>query len=83
MRLASYHIRGRQSFGAVVGDGVVDLRPRLGRYTTLLDVLRGGALEQALQAATGVRPDFPLGEAELLVPIIAPEKILCIGGKIG
>ena len=79
MRLASYHIRGRQSFGAVVGDGVVDLRPRLGRYTTLLDVLRGGALEQALQAATGVRPDFPLGEAELLVPIIAPEKILCIG----
>jgi 2-keto-4-pentenoate hydratase/2-oxohepta-3-ene-1,7-dioic acid hydratase in catechol pathway len=79
MRLASYHIRGRQSFGAVVGDGLVDLRPRLGRHTTLLDVLRGDALDQAREAATGVRPDYPLGEAELLVPIIAPEKILCVG----
>ena len=26
MRLASYHMRGRPSFGAVVGDGIVDLR---------------------------------------------------------
>jgi 2-keto-4-pentenoate hydratase/2-oxohepta-3-ene-1,7-dioic acid hydratase in catechol pathway len=79
MRLASYHVRGRQSFGAVIGDGVVDLRPRLGRFPTLLDVLRAGALDLAREAATGVRLDFVFSEVELLVPIIAPEKILCIG----
>ena len=26
-----------------------------------------------------MRPDFPLAEVELLPPVVAPEKILCIG----
>ena len=30
MKLASYKVRGRESFGAVVGEGVVDLKLRLG-----------------------------------------------------
>jgi 2-keto-4-pentenoate hydratase/2-oxohepta-3-ene-1,7-dioic acid hydratase in catechol pathway len=79
MRLASYNIRGRTSFGAVIGDGIVDLRPRLSRFLTLLDVIRAGALDQAKAAVTGVRADFPLAEAEFLPPLDAPEKILCIG----
>jgi 2-keto-4-pentenoate hydratase/2-oxohepta-3-ene-1,7-dioic acid hydratase in catechol pathway len=79
MKLASYNIRGRQSFGAIMGDGLVDLRPRLARFPTLLDVLRGGALGEAIQSATGVRPDFALSEAELLVPVLGGEKILCVG----
>ncbi len=29
--------------------------------------------------SAGVRPDFPLSEIELLPPLLAPEKILCIG----
>ena len=28
MNLASYRVRGRESFGVVVGDGVVDLKRR-------------------------------------------------------
>jgi 2-keto-4-pentenoate hydratase/2-oxohepta-3-ene-1,7-dioic acid hydratase in catechol pathway len=79
MRLASYNLRGRPSFGAVVGDGIVDLRPRLNRYATLLEVFRAQALDQAKAAAEGVRPDVPLAEVELLPPLLAPEKILCIG----
>jgi 2-keto-4-pentenoate hydratase/2-oxohepta-3-ene-1,7-dioic acid hydratase in catechol pathway len=80
MRLASYNARGRTSFGAVVGDGVVDLRLRLGgRYATLLDVLRAGALPEVAEAIAGVRPDYPLSELELLPPVMSPEKILCIG----
>jgi 2-keto-4-pentenoate hydratase/2-oxohepta-3-ene-1,7-dioic acid hydratase in catechol pathway len=79
MRLASYNLRGRPSFGAVVGDGIVDLRPRLSRFTTLLEVFRAQALDQAAAAAEGVRPDVPLAEVELLPPLLAPEKILCIG----
>jgi 2-keto-4-pentenoate hydratase/2-oxohepta-3-ene-1,7-dioic acid hydratase in catechol pathway len=79
MRLASYNIRGRTSFGAVVGDGIVDLQPRLSQFGSLLEILRAGALDQAKAAAAGVRPDFPVAEAELLPPVIGPEKILCIG----
>jgi 2-keto-4-pentenoate hydratase/2-oxohepta-3-ene-1,7-dioic acid hydratase in catechol pathway len=79
MRLASYHMRGRPSFGAVVGEGIVDLRARLSRFSNLLEVFRAQALDQAKAAASGVRPDMPLAEVELLPPLPAPEKILCIG----
>jgi len=79
MRLASYNMRGRPSFGAVIGDGIVDLRPRLARYSTLLEVFRTPALTEAKAAAEGVRPDVAVSEVELLPPLLAPEKILCIG----
>jgi len=80
MRLASYNIRGRSSYGAVVGDGVVDLRLRFGaRHPTLVELLRVHALHEARAALLGVRPDYPLAEVELLPPLLAPEKILCIG----
>jgi 2-keto-4-pentenoate hydratase/2-oxohepta-3-ene-1,7-dioic acid hydratase in catechol pathway len=79
MRLASYTLRGRPSFGAVAGDGIVDLRARLSRFSTLLDVFRAQALEEARAAADGVRPDVPISAVELLPPLLAPEKILCIG----
>jgi 2-keto-4-pentenoate hydratase/2-oxohepta-3-ene-1,7-dioic acid hydratase in catechol pathway len=77
MRLASFNLRGRPSFGAVVGDGIVDLRSRLSRFSTLLEVFRAGALDQAKAIIAGVRPDVPLAEVELLPPLTAP--ILCIG----
>ena len=80
MRLASYIAHGRTSFGAVVGDGVVDFRVRFGsRFATLVDLIRADAIEEARAALTGVRPDFPLSAIELLPPLLAPEKILCIG----
>jgi 2-keto-4-pentenoate hydratase/2-oxohepta-3-ene-1,7-dioic acid hydratase in catechol pathway len=79
MRLASYALRGRPSFGAVAGDGIVDLRPRLHRFQNLSEVFRAKALDQAKAASDGVRPDVPLTEVELLPPLAAPEKILCIG----
>ena len=79
MQLASYKMRGRPSFGAVVGDGVVDLRSRLSRFASLLDVFRAGALNEANAVIDGVRPDLPLSEVELLPPLSAPEKILCVG----
>jgi 2-keto-4-pentenoate hydratase/2-oxohepta-3-ene-1,7-dioic acid hydratase in catechol pathway len=79
MRLASYNLRGRPSFGAVVGEGIVDLRSRLSRFTTLLDVFRAQALGEVKTAIDGVRPEIKLSEVELLLPLLAPEKILCIG----
>jgi len=80
MKLASYKLRGRESFGAVVGDGVVDLNARLKpRFSSVLDLLRGGGFDLARDILRGVRPDFSLTEVELLPPVRAPEKILCIG----
>jgi 2-keto-4-pentenoate hydratase/2-oxohepta-3-ene-1,7-dioic acid hydratase in catechol pathway len=79
MRLASYNLRGRPSFGAVVGEGIVDLRSRLSRFGSLVEVFRAQALAEARTVVEGVRPDVPLSEVELLPPLLAPEKILCIG----
>jgi 2-keto-4-pentenoate hydratase/2-oxohepta-3-ene-1,7-dioic acid hydratase in catechol pathway len=41
--------------------------------------LRGDALNQARAELRGVRPDYALADVELLPPLVAPEKILCIG----
>jgi 2-keto-4-pentenoate hydratase/2-oxohepta-3-ene-1,7-dioic acid hydratase in catechol pathway len=79
MRLTSYALRGRPSFGAVNGDGIVDLRPRLHKFHNLTEVFRAQALDDAKAASDGVRPDMPLSAVELLPPLLEPEKILCIG----
>jgi hypothetical protein len=50
-------MRGRPSFGAVVGEAIVDLRPRLPRFHSLIDIFRAQALEQAKAASKGVRTD--------------------------
>jgi 2-keto-4-pentenoate hydratase/2-oxohepta-3-ene-1,7-dioic acid hydratase in catechol pathway len=80
MHLATYNIRGRSSFGVAVGEGIVDLRPRLApKYTSVIDVLRAGALNEVKSVVAGVRPDFSLSEVEFLLPVPGTEKILCIG----
>jgi 2-keto-4-pentenoate hydratase/2-oxohepta-3-ene-1,7-dioic acid hydratase in catechol pathway len=77
MRLASFRYGGRESYGIVAGDGIIDLRPRLPRYRTLMEMLREGGLEEA-KASSGARPDIALSKAALLPPIPAPEKIICV-----
>jgi 2-keto-4-pentenoate hydratase/2-oxohepta-3-ene-1,7-dioic acid hydratase in catechol pathway len=80
MRLASYIANGRASFGAVVGGGVVDFRVRFGsRFATLVDLIRADVIDEVREVVAGMRPDFPLSAIELLPPLLAPEKILCIG----
>ncbi len=80
MKLASYHHNGRASWGVVTDDArIIDVRPRLPRFHTLLDVLRADALDEVRETIVDVRPDFKVSEVELLPPVVAPEKILCIG----
>lgn len=78
MKLATFTASGRTSYGAVIDDGIVDLGRRL-KYPSLLDVLRAGALEEVRKAAQGAKADLVLNSATLLPPVLAPEKILCIG----
>src|SRR5258706_11936918 len=80
MRLASYIANGRASFGAVVGGGVVDFRVRFGaRCATLVDLIRADVIDEVRAAVAGMRPDLRLAAIELHAPLLAPEKILCIG----
>jgi 2-keto-4-pentenoate hydratase/2-oxohepta-3-ene-1,7-dioic acid hydratase in catechol pathway len=79
MRIASYMTAEGPSFGLVVGDGIVDLRRRLGgRYASLRAVLEAGALEE-LRAHAGAAPDFALADLAWLPALPDPQKILCVG----
>ena len=81
VKLATFAILGKVSYGAVVGDGIVDLRRHLGesRYPTLKSVLAAGALDAARAAAERERPDHRLLDVELRPVIPDATKILCVG----
>ena len=80
MRLVSFEIDGRSSFGIVTGDGVIDAGKRLGsRYRSLRDVLGAGALQE-LRKLEREKADHALAAVALLPPIAdAGVKLLCIG----
>ena len=59
MRLASFRVNGRTSYGAVTDGGIVDLGRKLTKYPTLLDLFRALALAEARAAATGPAPKYP------------------------
>ncbi len=51
MKLATYSIGGKQSYGAVVGDGIVDLGKKIGdKYPDLRSLLAGDGLAAAKAA---------------------------------
>jgi 2-keto-4-pentenoate hydratase/2-oxohepta-3-ene-1,7-dioic acid hydratase in catechol pathway len=80
-RLTSFKIHGRASFGAVIDTGIVDLGGRLGgRYPSLLALIRAGELGlKDARAALTAWADYQLSEVEFLPPVLAPEKIICVG----
>jgi 2-keto-4-pentenoate hydratase/2-oxohepta-3-ene-1,7-dioic acid hydratase in catechol pathway len=77
VKLATFTSGGRTGYGAVIGDGIVDLSLRLS-HPSLLDLLRAGALGEA-KIAAGEKPDVALADVTLHPPVLLPEKILCIG----
>ena len=79
MKLASYRVDGEDTFGAVVGDGVVMLGGGKGRWRSLRDALAAGALGELKAAIAGKAPDHKLTQITFLPVIPNPEKILCVG----
>lgn len=80
MKLLSFEKDGRQRYGAVVGDGVVDLHARLGgQYPDVRALLAADAVPRAAELAAGTSPDHALAEVRHLIPVPQPDKILCIG----
>lgn len=84
MRLVSFERDGREGFGAVVGDGVVDLGQALeGRHADLLALLAADALGDAAAACAGRPADYALNELQLAPVIPRPGKIWCCGLNYG
>jgi 2-keto-4-pentenoate hydratase/2-oxohepta-3-ene-1,7-dioic acid hydratase in catechol pathway len=78
MRVMSFEIDGRRTFGVVKGESVIDAGKRLGSRG-LRDVLIGGELG-ALRRLESERPDYALADVTFLPPIPdAAAKLLCIG----
>jgi 2-keto-4-pentenoate hydratase/2-oxohepta-3-ene-1,7-dioic acid hydratase in catechol pathway len=78
MRLASFSVNGRTSYGAVTGAGIVDLGRRLPKYPSLLDVFRAQAIAEA-RAVANAAADYQIKDVEMLPPIVMPEKNICVG----
>ena len=80
MKLASFSVDGRESFGVVAGDGVVDLRPIAGEVgATLREALERGALDRVRTWSAGRRADARFDALRFLPVIPQPSKILCVG----
>lgn len=78
MKLASFTVSGRASYGVVVGDEIMDMGQRL-RYPSLRAALAADALGEIAAAARGGRIDHALAAVTLLAPIPDAEKIVCAG----
>ena len=78
MRLASFSVNGRTSYGAVSGAGIVDLGRRLPKYPSLLDVFRAQAIAEARTVANAAA-DYQIKDVAMLPPIVMPEKNICVG----
>src|SRR5260370_21164154 len=78
MKLASFTAVGRFSYGLVSNGGIIDRGRTLTQCPTLRHVFRAQALPQARAPATG-KPDYQIKDVEMLPPILAPEKNICVG----
>jgi 2-keto-4-pentenoate hydratase/2-oxohepta-3-ene-1,7-dioic acid hydratase in catechol pathway len=77
MKLLSFRKDGREAFGAVVGDGVVDLSDWRADIKTLADYIASGAYRDAAEHVEGRPISAKLDDIEFLPVIPRPEKIVC------
>ncbi len=79
MKLASYRLDGEDTFGAVVGDGVVTVGGRKGRFPTLREAIAANGLDEIRRAVAGKTAERKLSDIRFLPVIPDPPKILCVG----
>jgi 2-keto-4-pentenoate hydratase/2-oxohepta-3-ene-1,7-dioic acid hydratase in catechol pathway len=68
---------GQESYGAAVGEDVVNLSRAFAQYPTLADYIGAGRWKQAAQDAAGQPVDGSLASITYLPVIPRPEKIVC------
>lgn len=80
MRLVSFTIAGKPSFGCISAAGIIDLAPLLPDIADLKGLLAANALPRAAAFADRA-PDYRLADVTLLPVIPNPGKIICVGGN--
>jgi 5-carboxymethyl-2-hydroxymuconate isomerase len=79
VRLLSFVAGGRRRFGAAIDGGVADLGARMPEVHDLQELVARDALASAQAALVRAPADFTFDQIGFLPPILAPEKIFCIG----
>ncbi|MEJ8810643.1 fumarylacetoacetate hydrolase family protein [Variovorax ureilyticus] len=77
MKLLSFVHQGRETWGAVVGDSVVDLGRAFPQHASLADYIAADGHKQAAQHVEGLAPVAKLADITYLPVIPRPEKIVC------
>lgn len=76
----SFSRNGTTGYGLLAGQGVIDLSGRYGkRWSTLRDVIADNALVSLSEKSNNLAPDLSIGEVLYEIPILAPEKLICVG----
>jgi len=81
MKLLSFVVDGRPSYGALKDNGIVDLGARFTTEgcTTLRQLLEANRLADAARLVAATRPDHPLDKISFSPVIPDPGKIICVG----
>ena len=77
MKLLSFILDGRETWGVAVGDEVVDLGKAKTQYPTLADYIAAGGYLHAAEDIKGRVSDAKLSDITYLPVIPHPEKIIC------
>ena len=77
MRFLTFERQGRESWGVIGDQGLVDLGARAGG--DLLGALKADKLSAMQELADGLAADLPADDIRYLPPVRAPEKIVCVG----
>lgn len=79
MRLLSFSSGGKESWGAVAGDGVIDLGEALGgKYAGLQDFIASPDYARRNEIVRGWQAHHKLSDIRFLPVIPKPEKIVCL-----
>jgi len=79
MKLATFKTAKGTSYGAVTGNGIVDLGKRLGnKYPDLKALITANAFSQ-VSSFLSEKPDYTLEQITWLPVIPNPDRILCVG----
>lgn len=77
MRFLTFNHAGKESWGAITDEGVIDLGNLVG--SSLLEVLQNDKLDAMKKLAGGLDVDYQAEDVEYLPPISNPGKIACVG----
>jgi 2-keto-4-pentenoate hydratase/2-oxohepta-3-ene-1,7-dioic acid hydratase in catechol pathway len=79
-RFSTFKADGVVRYGLIANQGIIDLSGRYGdTWPTMLEVVADNAFARLADKAGGFAPDFFFDQIEYEIPVLAPEKIICVG----